>query len=153
MRTLAHARDKAEIIGRWRTLRPESERRWGRMSAHQMVCHVADSFRMALGTKAVSPASGRLQRTIVKWVALYAPVPWPAGRILTSPEIDQEAEGCTRPGDFAADLSETETLLERLTSPRSVEPQPHPVFGPLSHRDWLRWGYLHTDHHLRQFSA
>jgi prephenate dehydrogenase len=27
----------------------------------------------------------------------------------------------------------------------------HPMFGPMSPEDWMRWGYLHADHHLRQF--
>ena len=27
----------------------------------------------------------------------------------------------------------------------------HGMFGPMTHWDWMRWGYLHTDHHLRQF--
>jgi hypothetical protein len=30
---------------------------------------------------------------------------------------------------------------------------PHPVFGAMSDSAWRRWGYLHTDHHLRQFGA
>jgi hypothetical protein len=29
----------------------------------------------------------------------------------------------------------------------------HPIFGAMSAGDWLRWGYLHMDHHLRQFGA
>jgi hypothetical protein len=29
----------------------------------------------------------------------------------------------------------------------------HPMFGSMKRADWLRWGYLHADHHLRQFSA
>ena len=28
----------------------------------------------------------------------------------------------------------------------------HPAFGAMSAREWLRWGWLHADHHLRQFS-
>jgi hypothetical protein len=28
----------------------------------------------------------------------------------------------------------------------------HPLFGSMEHADWMRWGYLHTDHHLRQFN-
>jgi Protein of unknown function (DUF1569) len=28
---------------------------------------------------------------------------------------------------------------------------PHPIFGPMTAKDWMRWGYLHADHHLRQF--
>ena len=31
--------------------------------------------------------------------------------------------------------------------------RPHPVFGPMTRGAWLRWGYLHTDHHLRQFGV
>jgi hypothetical protein len=152
MKTLARDGDKAEILGRLRELRPESARRWGRMSVHQMVCHLADAFRMALGVKPVSLATGPLRRTIVKWIALYAPLPWPAG-IPTSPEIDQERGG-TRPVDFAADVAQVEALIELVTAPtRSLAPQPHPIFGPMSRTAWLRWGYVHTDHHLRQFGA
>ena len=153
MRTLARERDRAEILGRLRRVRPESVRRWGRMSAHQMVCHLADDFRMALGRKPVSPTHGPLQRTIVKWFALYVPLPWPGGRIPTSPEIDQEREG-TRPVDFASDVAQVEALLELVRAPTAgLARPPHPTFGPMSDGAWLRWGYLHTSHHLRQFGA
>lgn len=152
MKTMARPRDKAEILRRLRDVRPESTARWGRMSAHQMVCHLSDACRMAAGRKAVTPASGLMQRTVVKWIALYAPVPWPAG-VDTSPEIDQECEG-TRPAHFAADVADLEALLELITTqPSMLEGQVHPVFGRLSRTAWLRWAYLHMDHHLRQFGA
>ena len=151
MKTLARQRDKAEILQRLRAVRPESTGRWGRMSPHQMVCHLCDSFRMVTGQKPVSHASGLLQRTIVKWTALYLPLRWPPG-ILTRPEIDQEAGG-TRPIDFAADVSELMALVELMTAGRSAGWQPHPLFGRMSEAAWLRWAYLHVDHHLRQFGA
>ncbi len=118
MKTLARHRDKAEILQRLRAVRPDSVRRWGRMSAHQMVCHLSDSFRMVLGQKPVCDATGRLQRTIVKWIALYLPLPWPAG-IPTRPELDQELGG-TRPVDFAADVAELEALLDRVTTQKEA---------------------------------
>lgn len=153
MKTLARARDKAEILDRLRALRPESGRRWGRMSAPQMVCHLSDAFRMAMGHKPVSHATGRLERTIVKWIALYLPLAWPGGRILTRPEIDQELAG-TKPGDFAADVAELEALVGLVTAPAGTFVwAPHPIFGTMSDAQWLRWGYLHMDHHLRQFGA
>ena len=31
--------------------------------------------------------------------------------------------------------------------------QPHPIFGRMSEAAWLRWGDVHTDHHLRRFGA
>ena len=152
MKTLARERCKAEILRRLRTVRPESARRWGQMSAHQMVCHLSDSCRMATGQKPVSDSTGRLQRTLVKWIALYLPLRWPAG-ILTRPEIDQQLAG-TRPVDFATDLAELEALLELVTTREKRFDWPvHPIFGRMSQAAWLRWAYLHMDHHLRQFGA
>ena len=29
----------------------------------------------------------------------------------------------------------------------------HPIFGPLTTSQWMRWGYLHVYHHLRQFGV
>jgi hypothetical protein len=152
MKTLARERYQAEIVRRLRTVRPESTRRWGRMSAHQMICHLTDSSRMATGQKPVSDATGPLQKTLVKWIALYLPLPWPRG-ILTRPEIDQELGG-TCPGDFAADVAELEALTERMVIDQRRSDWPtHPIFGRMSEADWLRWAYLHMDHHLRQFGA
>ena len=152
MKTLANERDKAEILRRLGGVRPDSMRRWGRMSAHQMVCHLCDSFRMASGQKTASDHTSLLRRTVVKWVALYAPYRWPPG-IPTRPEIDQEVGG-TRPAEFTADVAQLLSLVELFTAtPPPCEGKTHPLFGPMSRTAWLRWGYLHTDHHLRQFGA
>jgi hypothetical protein len=150
VKSLARAEDRARVRLRLEALRPDSARRWGRMTAHQMACHVADNFRMALGERPVASRSGPLQRTLVKWYVLYAPLAWPHG-IPTTAEVDAERQG-TRPSDFAADRGEAVALLERLAvDATGLDGRAHPVFGPLSSADWLRWAYLHTDHHLRQF--
>jgi hypothetical protein len=152
MKTLARQRYKAEIVRRLRSVRPESDRRWGQMSAHQMICHLCDACRMATGQKVASDASGLIQRTLVKWIALYVPLRWPPG-IPTRPEVDQQVAG-TRPVEFAADVAELEGLLEVITTRESEFDWPvHPIFGTMSKSAWLRWAYLHTDHHLRQFGA
>jgi len=152
MKTLARERCKAEIVRRLRTVRPESARRWGQMSAPQMVCHLSDSCLMMTGQKPVSDATGRLQRTLVKWIALYLPLRWPAG-ILTRPEIDQHVAG-TKPVDFATDVAKLEALLELITTrEKGFEWPVHPIFGRMSRAAWLRWAYRHMDHHLRQFGA
>jgi hypothetical protein len=151
MRTLARPSDRAEILRRLRTLRPERAARWGRMSAPQMICHLADSFRMAIGERSVAIHTSALKRTLLKWIVLYVPAPWPPG-IDTSPEIDQERGG-TKPVEFAADLARVEGLLETFTACGTLGGQDHPVFGAMSEPEWLRWGWLHTDHHLRQFGA
>jgi hypothetical protein len=41
-----------------------------------------------------------------------------------------------------------------MTEPGAVEEgHAHSFFGRLSRTEWLRWGYLHMDHHLRQFGV
>lgn len=152
MKTLARERDRSELLQRIRNLRPDAPPRWGRMSAHQMVCHLTDCFRMITGEKRVSPATNLARQTIVKWTALYLPARWPAG-IHTRPEVDQEAGG-TCPVEFTDDVAAFEAQLRAVAALDSNDNWPaHPVFGPMSQSAWLRWGYLHVDHHLRQFGG
>ena len=150
MRTLAHPQDRAELHRRLQSVHPASAARWGRMSAHQMICHLGDAMRVATGEKVVTPRTGPLQRTLVKWIALYFPARWPAG-IVTPTEIDQHVGG-TKPQEFVRDVQELETRLRRFAEEPPICP-PHPIFGPMSRKAWLRWAYLHTDHHLRQFGV
>ena len=73
------------------------------MSSHQMVCHLGDSFLMMLGERTVSDATSFSRRTLVKWLALDAPLRWPEG-IPTLTEVDQTLGG-TVPGEFAGDVA------------------------------------------------
>ncbi len=133
-------------------MRRDTRPLWGRMSAHQMICHLSDAYRIAAGEKPVSSVSGLLQRTLVKWIALYLPVRWPTG-LATPREVDQLLAG-TKPVEFDSDVAALETLLDRIATRRDDGNWPeHPIFGRMSHGAWLRWGYLHMDHHLRQFGA
>jgi hypothetical protein len=150
MKTLARYEDTAELLRRLRLVRPDSERRWGRMNAHQMLCHCADAMRAMTGQILVSHDAPLFNRTILKWAALWVPYPWKEG-LRTRPELDQH-EGGTPPGDFEADLREVERQIEIFTAAvKRGDLEPHPVFGPLSSAAWLRWGHLHVDHHLKQF--
>jgi uncharacterized protein with PQ loop repeat len=150
--TLADADCTTAMRERVKALRSDNVRRWGRMTAHQMVCHLLDCNRMALGELVVTPPPTRIPRAITKWVSLYTPLPWPKG-LPTNPELDQDVAG-TRPGDFAADVVALETTVDQLTSQASRKDwPPHPDFGAMSEADWLRWGYRHMDHHLRQFGG
>src|SRR5687767_11874873 len=109
MKTLARARDKAEILRRVQALRHDSGRRWGRMSVHQMVCHLSDGYRLLSEVRATQQVATPPQRFVIRWIALYAPIRWPAG-IRTTPHLEQDAGG-TRPADFYADIAMLEQLL------------------------------------------
>ena len=152
MRTLANTEDRSELLGRLERLGPESKALWGRMTAGQMVCHLADSFRAGLGERQVSMATGFLQRTAVKWIALHTPLRWPKG-MPARPEVSQE-KGGTPPGNFDMDRSNLEHLIDRFAGDsQACDQVAHPFFGKMKYADWMRWGYLHIDHHLRQFGT
>jgi len=152
MKNLADPAVQASILERIRALRPGSKARWGRMSAHQMMCHLVDSYRVPMGEKSASAATGVLQRTLVKWAALYVPLHWPKG-VPTRPEIKQGVGG-TPPSDFERDRQQLIELIRRFSElRRDFEWRAHPGFGVMRDGEWQRWGYLHADYHLRQFGV
>ena len=152
LKTLANPDDKKLILERVANLRCDSPRAWGKMSAHQMMCHLCDSFRSKLGSKVVRSRANLFTKTVMKWFALRAPVPWPHG-IGTPPELDQQIGG-TPPEDFEKDRRELIALTEQFTSQSGkLDSAAHVFFGRMTVEEWMRWAWLHMDHHLRQFNC
>lgn len=152
LKTLNLPGTKQEILTRIQSLRLDLKCRWGKMNARQVVCHLNDAFLATMGEKTVSFDPDFRWRGVIKWCALYLPSKWPHG-FPTRPEINQEFAG-TPPGDFEADRRKLLTLVERFVQlPRDFEFKPHPMFLDMTEWQWMRWGWLHTDHHLRQFGV
>lgn len=147
MKSLGHPRVLQELVLRLRALQPGTERRWGTMSAGEMLCHVGDASASILNHPGGPPKPGP---ALIKLIALYTPLRWP--RDLTTPaQVDPRRLG-SRPGEFERDRERAiEGLQAVAQAPASAFPSSHGRFGPMSRRDWQRWGYKHTDHHLRQF--
>ena len=142
-------RDKAEILSRLARLQPDAPRLWGKMTAPQMVCHLEDCFCCVMGVKPLKIPRFSAWR-FIKWLPLYMPRKWPHG-VKTRPELEQGIGG-TPPAEFEADRDRLFASIDKFTHlPRTFQFHPHPMFGPMSERDWMRWAYLHCDHHLRQF--
>jgi uncharacterized protein DUF1569 len=138
-----------ELVARLQKLHDKRPRAWGKMTAHEMLCHLGDSFEGVMGERPLSPADTWRTRTIIKYIALHTSLPWPKGTP-TRPEVVSTISG-TKPANFDGDRERAIALLRRFvaTDARYVQ---HPVFGPLTRDEWLVWGYRHTDHHLRQFA-
>jgi hypothetical protein len=152
MKSLANRQDYDEILRRLGAIGPASRRQWGRMTVAEMICHQCDALKVAMGDRAAEPKKTWMSRAGMKWIALRAPMQWPHG-VQTAPECEAGAGG-TPPAEMERDLGELRELLERFARrPRDFEWQPHPMFGAMTDEEWLRWGYLHMDHHLRQFGA
>lgn len=130
------------------SLRPDDPGRWGVMSAAEMVCHVRGAFLTAMGEIACEPVPVPMPRAVLKAVALWAPMPW-RQNFQTLPALERGTP-LMQTGDFDADRNEAIREMERFCRPEQTRVD-HGFFGSMSMKDWMRWGYLHTDHHLRQF--
>jgi hypothetical protein len=133
---------------RLRSLSASTPRLWGKMTAHQMVCHVGDQVRCALGDIHAKPRKNVLSNAALRFIFVHL-LPWPKGKLPTVPEMQS-----TRPGEWDADLAATAELIRRASA-RGADADwaVHPVFGPLSGGEWGRLISKHTDHHLRQFGV
>lgn len=152
MKTLESTSDTREILSRVGRVGPGAARRWGTLTPGEMFCHLADAYECAFGRRPAARIDNAFRRTVVKFVALRAPMRWPHG-ISAPAEFDPRRSG-TKPDAFDSDRERVVRLVQELADLKSVVAGArHPIFGPLDLSEWKRWGYLHADHHLRQFAA
>ena len=113
-----------------------------------MLQHLRLSASMALGELSVVSVNKRpFQMFPLKHLLLYA-LPFPKGAP-TATELKPSV---------AASVEEERTalleLLERIgTGPHEGTAPAHPLFGPMTWREWGVVMYKHADHHLKQFGA
>lgn len=148
MGSILNEADRAEITNRVRSLSVSSTGRWGSMSVVEMLQHLRLSTRMALGELVVPSVNKRIfHKFPVKHLILYV-LPFPKGAP-TAPAL-KPTDAISLEEERAAVLD----LLERIgTGPREGAGPAHPLFGPLTWREWGAVTYKHADHHLRQFGA
>jgi hypothetical protein len=152
VKSLRHRQEVNEILTRLENLTPATPHLWGKMSAHQMICHLNDAFKLYTGVITAAPPGFPYPSKLLKWACLLIPIQWPKG-FKTVPEVDQE-QGGTRPVEFVRDVAELRGQINYFTEiPKSFAWPTHPYLGRMSASDWMRLGYLHTDHHLRQFGV
>ena len=147
MKTIFDETTRTEILQRFNELTPDRRPSWGKLTAPQMLAHVSDQLRMALGDIATSHASGFLGSRPAAWLMIYV-LPWPKGA-----KGPREAF-TTAPAAWKQDLGEMAVLLRRFSECDVNADWPeHPLFGKLTGKDWGSLSYKHFRHHLRQFSA
>jgi len=148
MPSMFHAATRETFQRRILKLTPDAQRRWGRMSAHQMVCHLSDQLRIALGDIAARPIPGLIRYPPMKQLVIDV-MPWPRGRVQGPPEAFT-----TAPAAWTMDISTLSQLLETFAASRDRRQWPaHPLFGRMSASLWSRVTCRHFDHHLTQFGC
>ena len=147
MKTAFNSEDRSSLIARVDRVAAGAKPLWGKMNAEQMLSHLVESMRMALGE--ISPKSKKLpiryfplKQLIVYWL------PFPKGAP-TAPELLPKVSG-----PLDQQKGELARLL-RLVAERASQTQwpEHPAFGKLTTQGWGVLTYRHCDHHLRQFGV
>ncbi len=67
--------DRALLLARLDRLSPGHTARWGRMTVQQVVCHMADLVRVALGEKPSAPMGWPTAWPGISWLAVWV-LPW-----------------------------------------------------------------------------
>lgn len=147
MKTLWKQSDRDEIVQRIARLAPDARPTWGRMTAPQMLAHMTDALRMALGDLPTRSKRLPLRYAPLKQLIVYL-VPFPKNAPTARELVSRVPEAWEAERDACC------ALIERFgaESPSRAWPE-HPAFGSLSARAWGVLGYKHFDHHLRQFGA
>jgi hypothetical protein len=137
------------MLGRVESLAPTATRQWGKMSASQMLEHVARAGDMACG------------RGSQKQILLGKLIAWTVRKKFLG-EQPFDRNGPTGPQfivrdepDFAAAKSRLIEVMRELQSrgEAGCDGNVHGFFGRMSGAEWGIIQYKHLDHHLRQFNA
>jgi hypothetical protein len=150
MKTLFDTASMDEVKARLVQLTPESERRWGTMTAAQAVAHCSAGVEMALGDR-MPPRMlvGRILGWIVKPMALGNDEPMRRNSP-TAPDLVVQD-----PRDLETERARLCGLIDRFAAagPAGCTTHPHSFFGRLPPEEWATLMYKHLDHHLRQFGV
>jgi hypothetical protein len=147
MKSLWEADARSELLDRLSRLTPAHRAKWGRLNAEQMLVHLADSMRMALGELKAKSRKMPLRYPPLKQLIIYV-LPFPRSAP-TAPELLAR-----QPGEWGQEMTLLADLIERFHARPCEGPWPdHPAFGVMSGRAWGVLGYRHIDHHLRQFGV
>ena len=148
MGSILKSSDRAAIVNRLQSLSASSAGRWGSMDVAAMLQHLRLSAEMALGELTMPSSSKRAFQVFpLKHLILYV-LPFPKG----APTAPALKPGLETP--LEQERTALLSLLERIASgPDEGAGPSHPLFGPLTWRQWGVLTYKHADHHLRQFGA
>ena len=147
MKSIWQDEDRRAINERVGKLAWDRRAEWGKFTAPKMICHLAESLKMAMGDLKVAPRRVPIRYLPLKQFIVYL-APFPKG-VPTAPELLART-----PSEWTNDVADVQALLARAGSSRTTDTWPeHPAFGKLSKRAWGVLIYRHIDHHLKQFGA
>jgi hypothetical protein len=151
MKNLFDATVANQVKTRLGQLEPQSERRWGKMTAAQMLAHCSVSMQWAVGE--VVPEKGalpvRLMGRLVKPMVFRNEDPLRKNSP-TATSLRMEGER-----DFGKERQRLLELIDKFAEGGATgcTKNPHSFFGNMTPEEWSILMYKHLDHHLRQFGV
>ena len=147
MAQLHDERCRADIQRRLKSLRPDAERRWGKMSVAQMLWHVNEAMEGALGRIKADAMKVPLPRPVLKFLVLNAP--WGKGAPTLKRWIPQHDSY-----DFASERDRCCRLVDEIAARPLEDAWPDsPTLGRMTGKDVSRLHAKHLNHHLTQFGC
>jgi hypothetical protein len=152
MKNLFDAMVANQVKTRLAQLEPQSERRWGKMTAAQMLAHCSVSMQWAVGE--VVPEKGplpvRLIGRLVKPMVFRNEDPLKKNSP-TATSLRMEGEE----RDFGKERQRLLELIDQFAAggAAACTENPHSFFGKMTPEEWAILMYKHLDHHLRQFGV
>jgi Protein of unknown function (DUF1569) len=151
MKSLYEAAVVDEVKLRLAELRPDSSALWGKMTAAQMLAHLAVNLESGLGERAVKRSLvGRLIGPLFR-KQFFGDKPFPK----SSPTAPEFVMADVQDLELEVERARVVGLVERFFAAGSAgcTREPHCFFGPFTPEEWGMGMYKHTDHHLRQFGV
>lgn len=138
------------LVSRIQALKPDSQRKWGKMNVAQMLAHCNVGFELAYESK--HPAPGRFKRFMLKTFVkkgVVNEVPYKKNSPTASVfKVASEQ-------NFIVEQQRLISFLERTHNLSSAhfEGKAYVSFGRLTSTEWNNLFAKHLDHHLTQFGV
>lgn len=148
MKYLFNPEVRNKLLQRIDRLDPTKPPKWGKMTPHEMVCHLIDHYAMAVDRTPVKVRKSILNYQPFKWFAIYH-APIPRGLLKAPKEMR-----ITEPAGWERDTDRLKSLIEQFGSMQGNTDWPDNILaGSMNGNDWSALLYRHTVHHLKQFGC
>jgi hypothetical protein len=134
-------------------LRPDSERRWGKLPVALVLAHCTSGLQMAMGV--INPRRASFPGNVIG--VLIKPMVFGNDRPIrrNSPSVPELFTAEPTQCEFERERDQLIEAINRFISMGEAccSRHPHPFFGPLKPDQWAILMYKHIDHHLLQFGV
>ncbi|HWY34368.1 MAG TPA: DUF1569 domain-containing protein [Nitrosopumilaceae archaeon] len=149
MYNLFDSKNATEILNRIEKLKPDTQRKWGKMDVAQMMAHCAVGLKNATSDVKVPRAfmgvllGGMIKPILTNEKPYKKNIPTDKSFLVTDAR------------NFEKEKANLVTLIKSFQQggATALTKHPHPFFGKLSDQEWSGAMHKHLDHHLQQFGV